>query len=269
MSPDFPPCRRLEFAGGTVLVYSDADSACLAAAQTIAGTIKEAMRSQGKAVLGLATGGTPILVYEHLVSFYKAGDLSFQRVSTYNLDEYYPIHPSDPNSYRAYMHRHLFDHVDIRPNRAHVLDGTVPEAFAAAHAAEFERWIAAEGGLDLQLLGIGRNGHIGFNEPSDLPVEEALRLPTRLVALDPITLADAAADFGVESAVIPRALTLGVGPILTARSIVLLALGPKKAEPVALALTGPITPRVPASLLRSVNRRVTWMLDEAAAQGLG
>ena len=116
-------------------------------------------------------------VYAHLVALHTAGELSFADVSTYNLDEYYPISPLDPNSYRAYMHRHLFGHVDLAPNRAHVLDGTVPEAVAAEHAAEFDRWIAADGGLDLQLLGIGRNGHIGFNEPSDLPVEEALRAP--------------------------------------------------------------------------------------------
>ena len=120
-------------------------------------------------------------------------------MTTYNLDEYYPISPVDPNSYRAYMHRHLFGHVDLAPNRAHVLDGTVPEAFAAEHAAEFDRWIAADGGLDLQLLGIGRNGHIGFNEPSDLPVDEALRLPTRLVDLHPVTRADAAREFGGET----------------------------------------------------------------------
>ena len=110
------------------------------------------------------------------------------------------------------MHRHLFGHVDLAPNRAHVLDGTVPEAFAAEHAAEFDRWIAADGGLDLQLLGIGRNGHIGFNEPTDLPVDEALALPTRLVDLHPTTLADAASDFGGEARVIPPGLDPGRRP---------------------------------------------------------
>ena len=218
--------------------------------------------------MGLATGSTPQAVYAHLVQRHRAGALSFANVSTYNLDEYYPISPLDPRSYRAYMHRHLFSHVDIAPHRAHVLDGTVPEAFAAAHAAEFDRWIEADGGLDLQLLGIGRNGHIGFNEPSDLSVAEALRLPTRLVELHPVTRADAAREFGGVDHVIPRALTMGLAPILAARSIVVLAVGAHKAEIVARALTGPMTAQLPASLLQAVAEKVTWILDEPAAQGL-
>ena len=154
-----------------------------------------------------------------------AGTLSFRDVTTYNLDEYYPISPVHPRSYRVYMHRHLFGCVDIAPHRAHMLDGTVPEAFAGSAAAQFDRWIEADGGLDLQLLGIGRNGHIGFNEPSDMEVADALRLPTRLVELHPVTRADAAREFGSEDAVIPRALTMGVATILAARSIVILATG--------------------------------------------
>ena len=149
-----------------------------------------------------------------------------------------------------------------------MLDGTVPEAFAAAHAAEFDRWIEADGGLDVQLLGIGRNGHIGFNEPSHLTVAEALRLPTRLVELHPVTRTDAARDFGGEEHVIPRALTMGVASILAARSIVILATGAHKADPVARALTGPMTAELPASLLQSAADRVIWVIDELAAQGL-
>jgi glucosamine-6-phosphate deaminase len=166
------------------------------------------------------------------------------------------------------MHRHLFGRVDLAPDRTHVLDGTVPEPFAAEHAAQFERWIQADGGLDLQLLGIGRNGHIGFNEPSDRPVAEALGLSTRLVELHPVTRADAAREFGSTDAVIPRALTMGVATILAARSIVILATGAHKAEVVAEALEGPMTAALPASLLRSVAPRVTWILDEAAARAL-
>ena len=134
-------------------------------------------------MLGLATGKTPLPVYDRLVALHKAGELSFANVSTYNLDEYYPVKPADPDSYRAYMDRHLFDHVDLQANRAHLFDGTVPESFVAEHAASFDRWIQAEGGLDLQLLGIGRNGHIGFNEPSHLTVEQACKLPSRLMPL--------------------------------------------------------------------------------------
>lgn len=260
--------RVLEFDGASVLVFEDAESACREAAERIAGVVRAAVGTRGKAVLGLATGGTPVAVYARLVALHRAGKLSFADVSTYNLDEYYPIAPSDPKSYRVYMHEHLFGHVDVAPNRAHVLDGTVPEAFATAHAAEFDRWIAAEGGLDLQLLGIGRNGHIGFNEPSDLPLNTALTLPTRLVALDPVTVADAARDFGDESLVVRRALTVGVASILAARSILVLALGPHKADAVARALRGPITPALPASLLRASAGRVAWMLDKEAARGV-
>jgi glucosamine-6-phosphate deaminase len=261
------PVRVLELAGASVQVFASAAAASREAAERIAATIRQAVEDRGKAVLGLATGGSPVEVYARLVALHKSGEISFAEVTSYNLDEYYPIHPSDPNSYRAYMHRHLFGHVNIAPNRAHVLDGTVPEAHAASHATEFDRWIAADGGLDLQLLGIGRNGHIGFNEPSDLPIGEAL--PTRLVNLDPMTRADAAGDFDGEEKVIPRALTVGVAPILDARAILLLALGSNKAEAVARALNGPMTARLPASLLQAAPGRVTWLLDEAAAQGLG
>ena len=137
------------------------------------------------------------------------------------------------------MDRNLFSHVDIAPDRAHVFDGTVPEEFARAHAAEFERWIEADGGLDVQLLGIGRNGHIAFNEPCDLSVAEALRLPARLVELHPATREVAARDFGGLDRVIPRALTLGTAAILAARSILIVATGLHKAAVVARALDGP------------------------------
>ncbi len=263
------PVRSIEIAGSTVRVFPSASLACVAAADFITRTIQEATEARGRAVLGLATGHTPLPVYKRLVALHRAGEVSFRDVSTYNLDEYYPIAPTDLQSYRTYMDRHLFDHLDIPPNRTHLFDGTVPEAFVADYAATFDRWIAAEGGLDLQLLGIGRNGHIGFNEPSDVSVHEALRLPSRLMALHPITLADAAADFGDEGLVPRRALTIGVAPILAARSILVLAFGPKKAEILAQALRGPMTAEVPASLLQSARARVTWLVDEAAAARLG
>jgi glucosamine-6-phosphate deaminase len=262
----YVPAR--DFAGMKIVVLPDATTASLATATFLKKAIETAQSSRGRAVLGLATGSTPEKVYAHLVEWHRAGSLSFREITTYNLDEYYPISPLDPNSYRAYMHRHLFGHVDIAPDHAHVLDGTVPDAFAAAHAAEFERWIAADGGLDVQLLGIGRNGHIGFNEPSELTVDEALRLPTRLVDLHPVTRTDAAKDFGAVDRVIPRALTMGIGTILAARSIVILATGEHKADAVSRALTGPMTPLLPASLLRSAAGQVIWVIDEPAAKGL-
>jgi glucosamine-6-phosphate deaminase len=252
----------------SVLVFGDSGSASRAVAETIVATIRASIDARGRAVLGLATGATPQKVYAHLVALHRGGDLSFRNVITYNLDEYYPIQPLDPKSYRAYMHRHLFSLVDLAPNQAHLLDGTVPESFVVEHAAQFDRWIEADGGLDVQLLGIGRNGHIGFNEPSELSVAEALKLPTRLIELHPITRADAAREFGGVERVIPRALTMGVASILAARSILLLATGAHKAEAVARALYGPMTAELPASLLQSVAPKVTWLLDEAAAARL-
>jgi glucosamine-6-phosphate deaminase len=255
-------------ASAEVLVFPDAQAACLAAAAWLAEVIERSRRERGRAVLGLPTGSTPKAVYGELVKRYGEGALSFQDVTTYNLDEYYPVSPLDVRSYHAYMDENLFRHVDLAPHCVHVFDGTVPEEFAAAHAADFDRWIDHDGGLDVQLVGIGRNGHIAFNEPSDLTVEEAIELKSRLVDLHPITRADAAKEFGGMEHVIPRALTMGFAPILAARSIVVLATGAHKAQITALALRGPISAKNPASLLRTAGPKVTWLLDEAAAMGL-
>ena len=265
------PSRTRSTPAGTVHIFAsgDVDSAARAAAERIRAAVDAAGARRGKAVLGLATGSTPIAVYAELVARHRDGDLSFNGVTTYNLDEFYPISPRDPNSYRTFMHRHLFSQVEIAPNQTHVLDGTVPEHAVTEHAAQFDRWIAADGGLDLQLLGIGRNGHIGFNEPSDLSVEEALALPTRLVPLHPITTADTAKDFGNDPDRVPkRALTLGVAAILTAREILILAFGAAKSNAVTQAIRGPITASMPASLLQTVASKVTWIVDDAAAGGL-
>ncbi len=257
-----------QYAGMNVFIVPDTEAASLMTVDLILETINRATAARGRAVLGLATGSTPEKVYARLVEHHRSGSLSFENVITYNLDEYYPISPLDARSYRAYMDRHLFRHVDIKPHQAHVLDGTVPEAFTQAHAAEFERWIEADGGLDLQLLGIGRNGHIGFNEPSDLTVAGALALRTRLIDLHPVTRDDAVKEFGRVEDVIPRALTMGIAPILAARSIVILATGAHKADAVCQALAGPMTASLPASLLQSVAGRVTWVVDQSAAVGL-
>ncbi len=266
----FAVARSLEIADQTVSIYSNSVSASRAAGEVIARTIRSAVSVRGKAVLGLATGTSSILVYEHLASLFRQKDLSFADVTTYNLDEYYPTAPTAPQSYRRFMADHLFDKVDLAANRTHLLDGTVPEAFAADHAAAYDDWIKSDGGLDLQFLGVGRNGHIGFNEPSDIGVARALELPTRLAELHPITLADAARDFGGDETRVPRrALTMGIAPILSARSILVLAFGASKAAPVAQALTGPICSELPASLLQTVSEKVIWILDEAAARDLG
>ncbi len=260
--------HSLQRAGMPVEIYPDAEAASRAAAERIVEVIRAATAERGKAVLGLATGSTPEKVYAHLAARHRAEEFSFRDVVTYNLDEYYPISPVDSKSYRSYMDRHLFSKTDLLPNRAHLLDGTVPERFVAEHVAEYERWIEADGGLDIQLLGIGRNGHIAFNEPSELSLEDALKLPTRLTQLHPQTIADAARDFGGVDRVIPRALTMGISTILAARSILILATGPHKAEAVQQALNGPVTPRLPASLLQTVASKVAWLLDAPAAAGL-
>ncbi len=260
--------REARVGNALVLVFDDAATASAEAATRIAAAISHAKQARGKAVIGLATGSTPVLAYGQLIEKSRSGDLTFKDVTTYNLDEYYPISPLNPLSYRYYMHEHLFGRIDLEPHRAHVPDGTVPQAFVEEYAAQYDRWIDADGGLDLQLLGIGRNGHIGFNEPTDLHVEQALELPTRLVHLHQVTLADAVREFGSVDAVIPRAITMGIKTILLARSILMLATGAPKAEAVARSLREPMTASVPASLLQTANERVTWILDRPAAAGL-
>ncbi len=269
--PTMPaPARTMETAAGQVWIFEELEALWESAADRIAQTIQSQVQTRQKAVLGLATGGTPVGVYRALVKSHQRNPLPFAQVSTYNLDEYYPISPLDPNSYRAYMHEHLFSKVNIPSNRAHVLDGTVPEAFVDAHCAEFERWIEHDGGLDLQLLGIGRNGHIGFNEPTDLPTDQALRLPTRKTALHPVTKTDAARDFGGDEANVPsHALTVGTRTILAARTILILATGPAKADAVAKSIQRPVSSQVPGSFLQTAGPRVLWMIDQAAASHLG
>lgn len=260
------PVRTMETAAGQVWIFDEVEALWDSAAERIAETIRRQVQAKGKAVLGLATGGTPVGAYRALVEKHRQGQVSFRKVSTYNLDEYYPMSPLGANSYRAYMHGHLFSKVDIAPNRAHVLDGTVPEASADAHCSEFERWIETDGGLDLQLLGIGRNGHIGFNEPSDLPTEEALALPTRRLPLHPVTRADAARDFGGDEKDVPtHALTVGTRTILASRAVLILATGAGKAEAVARSVHGPVSSQMPASLLQTVAPKVLWMIDQEAA----
>lgn len=261
--------QTLQRAGMNIEIFPDAETAGKRAAERIAEVVRTATAERGKAVLGLATGSTPEKVYANLADLHREGKVSFREAATYNLDEYYPISPLDSKSYRSYMHHHLFSKIDVPANRAHLLDGTVPEAFTTEHAEQYERWIQADGGLDLQLLGIGRNGHIAFNEPSDLSIEEALKLPTRLIRLHPTTIEDAARDFGGADRVILRALTMGVSTILAARSILILATGAHKAEAVSRSINEPPTPQVPASLLQTVGAKVTWMVDSPAAARLG
>lgn len=215
------------------------------------------IQDKPNAVLGLATGRTMERVYAKLV----ASGVSFAECRTFNLDEYIGLQPDDPNSYRTYMQAHLFDQVDIDPANTHVPDGSAPDLKTSA--LEYEAAIVEAGGIDLQLLGIGEAGHIGFNEPLS-----SFMSRTRDKALTPTTRAQNAAMFGGDAENVPkRALTMGVGTILDARELVLLATGPAKASIVARAVEGPITSMISASALQ-MHPNCKVVVDEAAADQL-
>ena len=245
-----------------VAVYPSGADGSRAVAREIAALVRAKRAANQQAVLGLATGSTPLSLYAELVRMHREEGLSFANVVTFNLDEYYPIPPADPRSYRHFMKAHLFDHVDIPAASTHVPDGTVPVSGVDAHCRDYEERIQAAGGIDLQILGIGRTGHIGFNEPGS-----ARRSRTRLVNLDAITRRDASEDFGGEENTPRRAITMGVKTILEARRIVLMAWGQHKAEIVREASEGPVTPQVTASFLQE-HDNVDFVIDAAAAGAL-
>ena len=220
-------------------------------------------RAKGQAtVLGLATGHTPLPFYAELVRRHHGEGFSFANVTTFNLDEYLGLPSSHPASYRTFMHRHLFDHVDIAPDHIHLPDGMTPEEALAYHCAAYEQAIQQAGGIDMQILGIGRSGHIGFNEPGS-PRDSR----TRVVRLDERTRHDNSPAFASLAEVPTCAITIGCGTILEARRIRLLASGPGKAEIVRQALTGPVTDRISASFLQQ-HPDTCFLLDREAAAAL-
>ncbi|MCU0858250.1 MAG: 6-phosphogluconolactonase, partial [Pontiellaceae bacterium] len=203
-----------------VRIFSDGKEAVNTAAVEIASLIRMKEQRGENAVLGLATGSTSVSVYNELVRMHKEEGLSFANVITFNLDEYYPMHPESPQSYVRFMNEHLFDHVDIRKENIHIPDGTVDQEQITDFCRKYDEWIDLAGGIDIQILGIGRTGHIGFNEPGS-----EMESSTRLVSLDLMTISDAASGFYGEHNVPRRAITMGVGTILKARRIILVALG--------------------------------------------
>jgi glucosamine-6-phosphate deaminase len=210
-------------------------------------------------VLGLATGRTTIPVYQRLAAIAGQGRADFTRAATFNLDEFWRLPASHPGSCRAFMVRHLFGHVRIPAAQIHFLDGTARDA--AEECARYERAIADAGGIDVQVLGIGANGHIGFNEPA-----VALQARTHLATLKPQARRANAAFFGDDAAAVPaQALSMGMATLLQARSIVLVATGRGKGRAVERMVNGPLTTRLPASFLQ-VHRDVEVVLDEAAAE---
>lgn len=244
------------------VVVPAAEDVALLVADRIAEVMQQALASRGRCVLGLATGSTPIGIYRELIRRGQAGELDFSKVVTFNLDEYYPMALDSPQSYRRYMWENLFEHINIRPENVHIPEGNVSREQLAQACAEYDRRIAEHGGIDFQILGIGRTGHIGFNEPGS-----AADSRTRLVTLDTLTRRDAAADFFGEDNVPRGAITMGVATILEAREIALLATGEHKAAIVARAVEGPVSPDVAATFLQQ-HPNATCYLDLPAAAEL-
>lgn len=243
-------------------VYDSADYASKIAAGQIANLISSNNEKGRNTVLGLATGSTPIRVYDELIRYHKEEGLSFGSVITFNLDEYFPIDPSAVQSYVRFMNENLFNHIDIEKENIHIPDGTLDRERVSDYCQAYEEKIREVGGLDLQVLGIGRTGHIGFNEPGSVK-----NTRTRLVTLDRLTRKDAASDFFGEENVPRQAITMGIGTILDADRIILMAWGEHKASIVARTLEGNISEQVPATYLQEhENTRV--ILDKAAASQL-
>ena len=245
-----------------VRVMPDHDSIAAEVAGRIAALIRERAHQGRDTVLGLATGSTPVGVYRELIRLHREEGLDFSNVVTFNLDEYFPMRPGSIHSYHRYMQEHLFDHVNIPGGQCHIPRGDLPEEEVEAHCLEFERRICDAGGIDLQLLGIGRSGHIGFNEPGSMRDSR-----TRCIYLDTVTRSDAAADFFGEENVPPQAITMGVATILEAREVVLLATGEHKAEIVLRAVEGRVHADVAATFLQQ-HPAATVYLDPAAAEQL-
>ena len=243
-------------------IFSQPEEASALIAKEIADLIREKSGKGEKCVLGLATGSSPKGVYKELIRLHKEEGLSFNNVCTFNLDEYYPMNPDELQSYVKFMNENLFDHIDIPSENVHIPDGTLAPEEVANYCAEYEQKIADLGGLDLQLLGIGRTGHVGFNEPGS-----TVHSQTRMVNLDNITRIDAASDFFGEENVPRKAITMGVGTIMAARRIIIMAWGEGKAKISQKAIEGPMVEQVPATFLQT-HPNTTFVVDEAAAAEL-
>lgn len=243
-------------------IFENSAEGSLAVAREIAELIRKKEQENKPCVLGLATGNTPKLVYAELIRLHREEELSFRNVYSFNLDEYYPMPPDSAQSYVRFMKEQLFDHVDIPDDHYFIPDGTLPMEEVPAFCRQYEQKIEDLGGLDVQLLGIGSNGHIGFNEPGSLVDSK-----TRLIALNHTTRAAAASDFGGLSTTPKKGITLGVKAIMSARRVILMAWGEGKAAIIKEAVEGPVTEQVPASYLQA-HSGTTFVIDEASAQEL-
>ncbi|GBD36934.1 Glucosamine-6-phosphate deaminase 1 [bacterium HR36] len=261
-TPATTPSRYLRGTRIPTLVFRTSAEASRHVALLIAALVRTNNSAGRYTVLGLPTGSTPVGMYRELIRMHREEGLDFSRVITFNLDEYYPMPASDPHSYHAWMWENFFKHVNIRSENIHIPDGTVPLERVEEYCAEYEDKIRRAGGIDLMVLGIGRTGHIGFNEPGSTCTTR-----TRLVTLDPVTRRDAASGFFGEENVPHQAITMGVGTILEARRIVLLAFGEHKAAIVRRAVEEEPSDAVPASHLQK-HLDATFIVDEPAAAEL-
>lgn len=241
------------------VIFNNSVSGSIAVANEIANLIKEKQKINLICVLGLATGSSPIKVYEELIRLHKTENLSFNNVITFNLDEYFPMKSDNVQSYHYFMHEHLFNHIDILPENIHIPNGDCSLEESLVLCLQYEDKIRNYGGLDFQLLGIGRTAHIGFNEPGS-----HLNSTTRMVTLDHLTRSDAASSFLGMDNVPNKAITMGISTVFEARRIVLLAWGQNKAEVIQGTIEGEITSKKPATYLQN-HPNVTFVLDEEAA----
>ena len=261
MSHTFPQ-EKFNADQPVISVYPNAKTASIDVAQRIASLVRAKQHEGEQVVLGLATGSTPIYVYEELVRLHREDGLSFSNVVSFNLDEYYPMQPDSQQSYVTFMKEHLFDHIDIHPDNVHIPDGTLPKEKIKEYCLAYENKITTLGGIDIQLLGIGRTGHIGFNEPGAERYSK-----TRLVELNDVTRTDAAPSFGGKEYVPTEAITMGIDTILAAKKIMLMAWGNGKAEIVKKTMESEITAEIPATFLKTCEQ-VEFVLDSEAASSL-
>lgn len=239
-----------------IIIQPNSQQASELAARIVARTVRE----KPHAVLGLATGNTPLQLYRNLVRMHRESGLDFSGVTSFNLDEYVGIPPAHPSSFHSYMWAHLFSSINMPRERVNIPDGMTGDILAACR--KYEQAIRSAGGVDIQILGIGTNGHIGFNEPSS-----SLSSRTRIKTLTEETRLDAAAAFGGEESVPTHVITMGLGTILDSKMCLLLAFGKKKAKAISLAAEGPVTAMVPGSILQ-MHPRAIFVLDKDAASEL-
>ena len=244
------------------IIHENSQEASYYVAQEIISLVTQRQKEGKKMVLGLATGSTPIKVYDYLVQAHKEQGVSFSNVISFNLDEYFPMNAESIHSYVRFMREHLFDHLDIPAHQINIPDGQQNKESVRAYCQNYEKKIIDAGGIDIQILGIGRTGHIGFNEPGS-----SLKSKTRLVRLDRITRLDAASDFFGKENVPSKAITMGVGTIMGAKRIILMAWGEGKANIIKQAVEGPIQESVPATFLQN-HQNCDFIIDRAAATSL-